>query len=34
MIDRLRMTGTSIIYDPAARTLRTDTTDCLAVTVG
>jgi hypothetical protein len=28
-IDRLRMTGISLIYDPATRTLRTDTTDSL-----
>ena len=34
LIDRLRLTGTSLIYDPAARTLRTDTTNSLAVTVG
>jgi hypothetical protein len=31
-IDRLRMTGISLIYDPATRTLRTDTTDSLGVT--
>ena len=29
LIDRLRLTGTSLIYDPAARTLRTDTTNSL-----
>ena len=34
LIVRLRLTGTSLIYDPAARTLRTDTTNSLAVTVG
>ena len=34
LIDRLRLTGTSLIYDPAARTLRTDTANSLAVTVG
>ena len=34
LIDRLRAAGVTLIYDPATRTLRTDTKDCLAVTVG
>jgi site-specific DNA recombinase len=34
LIDRLRLTGVSLIYDPAAKALRTSTADALAVTVG
>jgi hypothetical protein len=34
LIDRLRADDTTLIYDPATRTLRTDTNDSLAVTVG
>jgi hypothetical protein len=34
LIDRLRLTGVSLICDPAAKALRTSTADALAVTVG
>ena len=34
LIDRLRETGVSLIYDPATNALRTSTEDSLAVTVG
>jgi len=33
LIDHLRAAGVRIIYDPATRTLRTDTKDAVAVTV-
>lgn len=33
-IDRLRATGTTLIYDPATRALRTDTNDAVAITIG
>jgi site-specific DNA recombinase len=34
LIDRLRATGTSLIYDPAAKTLRTATNDAVTVSAG
>jgi hypothetical protein len=34
LIDRLRADDITLIYDAATRTLRMDTRDCLAVTVG
>jgi site-specific DNA recombinase len=34
LIDRLRSSGQTLTYDPQQRTLRTDTQDCAAVTVG
>jgi site-specific DNA recombinase len=34
LIDRLRVTGVTLIYDQATRTLRTNTMDALTVTVG
>jgi site-specific DNA recombinase len=33
LIDRLRCDGATLIYDPAARVLRTDTPDSVAITV-
>jgi hypothetical protein len=34
LIDRLRVTGVTLIYDQATRALRTNTMDALTVTVG
>ena len=34
LIDRLRANDITVIYDPATRTLRTDTKDALAVSIG
>ena len=34
LIDRLRSAGISIIYHPATRALRTDTSGAVAVTIG
>jgi hypothetical protein len=34
LIDRLRADDVMLIYDPATRTLRTDTEDSLAVSIG
>jgi site-specific DNA recombinase len=34
LIDRLRATGTTLIYDPATRALRTDTSYPAAITIG
>jgi hypothetical protein len=34
LIDRLRAADVTLIYDPATQTLRTDTKDSLAVSVG
>jgi site-specific DNA recombinase len=34
LIDQLRATGVSLIYDPATKTLRTDTNDAAAVSTG
>jgi len=34
LIDRLRSSGQTLTYDPQQRTLRTETQDCVAVTVG
>ena len=34
LIDHLRAAGITLTYDPATRTLRTDTEDAIAVTVG
>jgi hypothetical protein len=34
LIDHLRAAGVTLIYDPAKRTLRTDTDDSAAVTIG
>jgi site-specific DNA recombinase len=34
LIDRLRVSGVGLIYDPATKALRTSTTDSPAVTVG
>ncbi len=34
LIDRLRVSGVGLIYDPATKAVRTSTTDSLAVTVG
>jgi hypothetical protein len=34
LIDRLRAANVTLIYDPSTRTLRTDTSNSLAVTVG
>jgi hypothetical protein len=34
LIDQLRATGVSLIYDPATKTLRTDTNGAAAVSTG
>ena len=34
LVDRLRSSGQTLTYDPRRRTLRADTQDCVAVTVG
>jgi site-specific DNA recombinase len=34
LVDRLRSSGQTLTYDPRRRTLRADTQDCVAVTIG
>jgi len=34
LIDHLRTAGVTLIYDPGKHTLRTDTDDSIAVTIG